>query len=283
MSRLSPLPRSHSRASQAPSDTTFHSFHDAEDQAAAGSSVPVRNRLAMSMPAPATESDRPGSQKMRRQDSGYASITPRPSYSSPRHAASVTGSTHRPRSRRPSIRRSTKSGPVAQIPKPTHPHLFAPRPPSQSRHTAPQLPTFFHFPKFAPAEPEAEEMQLMVDSRLAHDLYSSRAYSSVAQHPDPAALGSEAPIYSLPPQTTHYWTSDRTRRLEYAAIDAASKGVRGWMMRHMVPDCFVPKDRRRIRFEDDRGSVVRHRIDLEVEEKDDTDKCKRRRSWLFSN
>jgi hypothetical protein len=33
----------------------------------------------------------------------------------------------------------------------------------------------------------------------------------------------------------------------------------------MVPDCFIPKDRRRVRFDDDRGSVVRYRLELEVD------------------
>lgn len=73
---------------------------------------------------------------------------------------------------------------------------------------------------------------------------------------------------SPPPQTTHYWTSDRTRRLEYAAIDAASRGVRGWVLRHVVPDCFVSSEsgrRRHLGFDDDGGSVRRYRLDLEIE------------------
>ncbi|PSR84044.1 hypothetical protein BD289DRAFT_334920, partial [Coniella lustricola] len=94
-------------------------------------------------------------------------------------------------------------------------------------------------------------------------LYS---HSKDANHIDeilesPSSLASP----HVPPQTTHYWTSDRTRRLEYAAIDAASRGVRGWIMRNVVPDCFVPKDARRVCFDDDSGSVRRYRLDLEVE------------------
>jgi hypothetical protein len=99
----------------------------------------------------------------------------------------------------------------------------------------------------------------------------------------------EAPAYPLPPQTTHYWTSDRTRRLEYAAIDAASNGVRGWVMRHVVPDCFVPQSKRRVGFEDDRGSVVRYRLELDDREevgveKPDEDEVRVRgwRGWWFS-
>jgi len=92
-----------------------------------------------------------------------------------------------------------------------------------------------------------------------------------------------AETYPPPPQTTHYWTSDRTRRLEYAAIDAASRGVRGWVMRHVVPDCFVPKSKRRVGFEDDRGSVVRYRLELEeIEEGAEKRDRKRRKGWWFS-
>ncbi|GAO16634.1 hypothetical protein UVI_02012550 [Ustilaginoidea virens] len=69
-----------------------------------------------------------------------------------------------------------------------------------------------------------------------------------------------------PPPTTHYWTSDSTRRLEYAAIDAASRGVKGWVRRHLVPDCFTP---RHVAFDDDSGSVRRYRLELEEEDDDD--------------
>lgn len=95
--------------------------------------------------------------------------------------------------------------------------------------------------------------------------------SSSAHHPEPQHTyhhptgGEQTPLSPFPPQTTHYWTSDRTRRLEYAAIDAASRGVRGWVMRNCVPECFVPKERRRVCFDDDTGSVRRYRLDLEIE------------------
>ncbi|KAH6606156.1 hypothetical protein Trco_005309 [Trichoderma cornu-damae] len=80
-----------------------------------------------------------------------------------------------------------------------------------------------------------------------------------------AETSQEAPAASLPPQTTHYWTSDRTRRLEYAAIDAASKGVKGWIRRNLLPDCFVGKGAH-VAFDDDTGSVRRYRLDLEDEQ-----------------
>ncbi|KAJ3578427.1 hypothetical protein NPX13_g2140 [Xylaria arbuscula] len=91
--------------------------------------------------------------------------------------------------------------------------------------------------------------------------------------------------HSPPPQTTHYWMSDHTRRLEYAAIDAASRGIKGWVMKHVVPDCFVPKENRRLTFDDDTGSVRRYRLELELDDDDDNSIKKGKRSrklgWLF--
>ncbi|RCI15941.1 hypothetical protein L249_2528 [Ophiocordyceps polyrhachis-furcata BCC 54312] len=69
----------------------------------------------------------------------------------------------------------------------------------------------------------------------------------------------------LPPQTTHYWTSDRTRRLEYAAIDSAPRGLRGWLRRRLG---FRP---RHISFDDDSGSVRRYRLHLSDDDDDDDD------------
>lgn len=77
------------------------------------------------------------------------------------------------------------------------------------------------------------------------------------------------------PSTIHYWTSDNTRRLEYAAIDAASSGVRGFLVR-LVPDCILPAQKRRTRFfghdgakREKEGSVRRYRLTLPDEiEKD---------------
>lgn len=70
----------------------------------------------------------------------------------------------------------------------------------------------------------------------------------------------------MPPPTTHYWTSDQTRRLEYAAIDAARRGVRGWARRNLVPRCMVPKDGGHLDFDDDSGSVRRYRLDIDESE-----------------
>jgi hypothetical protein len=90
------------------------------------------------------------------------------------------------------------------------------------------------------------------------------------------------PSYPPPPQTTHYWTSDHTRKLEYAAIDNASKGVKGWVLKHVVPDCFVPKENRRLDFEDDTGSVRRYRLELECDEETGKKRGKgKKMGWLF--
>jgi hypothetical protein len=57
-------------------------------------------------------------------------------------------------------------------------------------------------------------------------------------------------------------------------------------MRHVVPDCFIPKDRRHLRFEDDSGSVVRYRLSLEMDEEarkeEETHQQKKRRGWWVS-
>jgi hypothetical protein len=53
----------------------------------------------------------------------------------------------------------------------------------------------------------------------------------------------------------------------------------------MVPDCFIPKNKRRFRFEDDRGSVRRYRLELEAEdsaEKDGLEADKRKKAWWRS-
>ncbi|KAI0994710.1 hypothetical protein K3495_g13471 [Podosphaera aphanis] len=88
---------------------------------------------------------------------------------------------------------------------------------------------------------------------------------------------------SPPPQTIHYWTSHSTRRLEYAAIDAASSGVRGFLVR-LVPDCILPVDARRTRLwrhgdgEDndvsEKGSVRRYRLALPEDNEDKIDEEK---------
>ncbi|PKS10927.1 hypothetical protein jhhlp_002685 [Lomentospora prolificans] len=85
----------------------------------------------------------------------------------------------------------------------------------------------------------------------------------------------------MPPPTTHYWTSDHTRRLEYAAIDAARRGVRGWIRRNLVPDCMAPKDGGHLDFDDDTGSVRRYRLELDDADMAHVAEEKSRRSKWF--
>lgn len=87
--------------------------------------------------------------------------------------------------------------------------------------------------------------------------------ASPASHMEHESMDKMEETYPAPPQTVHYWTSDHTRRLEYAAIDSATQGLRGWLVKHLVPNCFVPQKHRRLRFDDDTGSVRRYRLDLD--------------------
>ena len=85
---------------------------------------------------------------------------------------------------------------------------------------------------------------------------------------DPAQVSEPAPP-PPPPATVHYWTSDSTRRLEYAAIDAANRGVRGFFIK-LVPDCIISPGSRRTKFhsddaDSDAGSVRRYRLVLPEE------------------
>jgi hypothetical protein len=232
MSHLSPeetnLHRSLSAASVAASDTTYHSFLDTERYGPAPAQAVVQVKSPMWKDHDAFQ---PAT--MQRQDSGYESI-PSGSKSGGSHdsgrriSTTSSSSSHRSRTR-PSIRRATRSTP--------NPHtglaaLHSPnRPRSQQRSYS-----YFQFPN--------PELTLGGD-----------------EHSHPVQ-----PLHPPPPQTTHYWTSDHTRRLEYAAIDSASKGVKGWVLKHVVPDCFVPKENRRLDFDDDTGSVRRYRLELDCDD-----------------
>jgi hypothetical protein len=175
--------------------------------------------------------------KMGRQDSGFSDglrsqKSSRPtSSSSTRHAKAKRSST----SSRPSTRRAPRSVPMSAQHRAS---VSAQRPQMRARHTIPDAQAgphqFFHFPTL-------------------HDR---------ALNPEPEALPPP------PPATVHYWTSDSTRRLEYAAIDAANRGVRGFFIR-LVPDCVLSEAARRTKFHDDddsdAGSVRRYRLVLPEE------------------
>ncbi|KAK2033211.1 hypothetical protein LX32DRAFT_118526 [Colletotrichum zoysiae] len=301
MSRLSPFPsfRADSRASVAASDTTYHtcgyqSFNDVELYAP--SSPPSKTpapapassvRGPPPPPPPPTSSSHqdhhhprpdhyphhkdaePETAEMRRQDSGYESLPPRSSFSNPRRASTASSSqssSSHPRSRgRPTIRRAPKTSPYPAAARTSGSSLYHPQ--QQQRHSAHSQPpvTFFHFPAH-PTDLELAARRPREDLELENrGLLPPPGSSSSSAAGARGGEGACAEVASpLPPQATHYWTSDRTRRLEYAAIDAASRGVKGWVRRHLVPDCFVPKEKH-VAFDDDTGSVRRYRLELDEE------------------
>jgi hypothetical protein len=271
MSRLLRHSRRHSKASIA-SDTGYHSFerdglHEPVTQCDSG-------KEAEPLPA---------SYGMHRQDSGYESMTPvsPPTYSRRRSSTSVSSYGSRTRNR-PCVRRAPKSGPVVCTPRDSIQKIRTATCGQGYRQREIEA---YYFPHSA-----SEQHGLPLNDSMGGDGSAAGAATYATDSGSTSGMGSPpssgtATYPSPPPQTTHYWTSDRTRRLEYAAIDAASRGVRGWVMRHMVPDCFIPEDHRRVRFDDDRGSVVRYRLDLDGDDRSQTEGIggtKKRKSWWFS-
>lgn len=294
MASSSPVPRSHSRASCF-TTTTYHSFQDIElrdseprpepnyTSIATGSEPFNKDGDTVSRSRPAWRDDvdkRPDAFKMVRQDSGYESgTTPRTSSSVKRHRTSSKKPSSSPsRSdktpKRPGLRRSGASHPVSHMPgrsslTMSRPTFLTP----QQQQNLNRKNSYFQFPTLENLDQDQDHStRPSVDlAPVILKVNTANLNSENNQSPDPSTsrhrAWSNSPVspFAVPPPTTHYWTSDRTRQLEYAAIDAASKGVRGWIMRNMVPDCFVPRNARRAGFDDDGGSVRRYRIDLEIE------------------
>lgn len=210
------------------------------------------------------------SSQMARQDSGYSDGI-RSSHSSRRTSTSSSHNNrpHQKRTRRPTTHRSSRSSPSTMAaPSNTSTTNLrtssSKRPLIHSRHTAPQTrPSsrpqsqprsqstyqFYQFPTLDPTPPST--------SHQPHQFFH---HSHTQSLPQPVQ-----PQHPHPPPTIQYWTSDSTRRLEYAAIDAASHGIRGFFTK-LVPDCFLPQAARRTRFhggdgaDSDAGSVRRYRI-----------------------
>jgi hypothetical protein len=263
MSRLSPSPsnlyRSQSVVSVAASDTTYHSFYDVAlfEPASPSTTTSVTKAPGPSVVEIKEIQEGPNRKLISRQDSGYESASAytssrsgasqssrRQSAASTTTATSRSGNVMQTQSRsqkRPALHRAVKSTPISRVH--TGQSMNLQPISSYNSHHQPQQysNTYYYFPPpeviSGAAVEEADESQ-------------HRSQGNTPYHPPP-------------PQTTHYWMSDHTRRLEYAAIDAASRGVKGWIMRHVVPDCFVPKDNRRLRFDDDTGSVRRYRLDID--------------------
>lgn len=305
MSPQSPVPRSHSRASAYSTTTyhSFQDIElyepgttpEARDSCTSRLPRPLESRASVRHRSSRKDDFEKQSfaSRMVRQDSGYESSTPsskqykRPrkycasqyatSSPSPKMDSQPRKSSSQTRQQRPSLRRSR---PVTTTM--ARSSLTISRSPQRPQHNDPY--SYFQFP--SPEQLEEQQKRQSVDLApvILHvnkaNQQSSTPSSQDQQQPptdlplppkteapyaQEAAGGTETPLTPLPPQTTHYWTSDRTRRLEYAAIDAASRGVRGWIMRNCVPECFVPRERRRVGFEDDSGSVRRYRLDLEIE------------------
>ncbi|RDL41716.1 uncharacterized protein BP5553_01695 [Venustampulla echinocandica] len=210
------------------------------------------NTIQRSISPPPATSPEVEAIKMDRQDSGFQDgITvsrqtssssrtrrPSPSKSKRRTTNSSTSS-----STRPSTKRASRSAPLA-VTQTRNSTSSGRRPTIHARHTLPQSShsQFYHFPTLTDPQPE----------------------------PEPEASSTPLP----PPSTVHYWTSDSTRRLEYAAIDAASQGLKGFIIK-LVPDCVLPASSRRTRFcegtednDSDLGSVRRYRLTLPEDEKD---------------
>ncbi|KAG6232637.1 hypothetical protein E4U26_004472 [Claviceps purpurea] len=263
------------RHSFALSDTTtrYHSFHDIELQeppsprrsrSRHGGGAEGRAAAALAAchrgttpPAAAARNDartKPSSgtgtgYERKRQDSGYAA---------------QACMTRAPRTR-PSTRRSAKSYPQP-TPSSLPLHARTASAGAQSAHAS-SSPGYFYFPApqlidFAADAQEAEQgdQQLQENHPHHHHHHHHHSESHAESH---LPRGDQQVPLSPPPATTHYWTSDSTRRLEYAAIDAASRGVKGWIRRHLVPECFAG---RHVGFEDDSGSVRRYRLDLDEQD-----------------
>ncbi|KAL5606531.1 hypothetical protein BROUX41_002935 [Berkeleyomyces rouxiae] len=222
---------------------------------------------------------------VKRADSGYGSLhasNPKRSYSSRRSSTALSA---RPTSTSTATLAPATSSPMTKSPSAPSPtpassssskrRMRCPRPQPRSRscylrssrsHQTYRKPTppsnhaasFFHSPSPALSDDATGTgTGLLRSTSLGVPLAPSHFHSHDSDA-DAESLKRELP------QTTQYWTSNRTRRLEYAAIDAASRGVRGWVMRNLVPDCLVPKqNKQHVAFDDDTGSVRRYRLDLD--------------------
>lgn len=238
------------RTSFSASDATYHSFHDIELQEPP-SPPSSRNSKDVSSQA-AGPADHHScirdetlvATEMRRQDSGYAS-----------NMGSRRSSTSISRKTRPTHRTTSASPP--------------PPPSGPTRRSCTRLSTHRSVRSFPQSHRQALQQQQLQQQQVAYFHFPTPDLIELTET-DPADSGDDGEPASpppLPPPTTHYWTSDSTRRLEYAAIDAASRGFKGWVRRNLVPDCFVGP--RPVVFDDDTGSVRRYRLDLDDEGDDE--------------
>ncbi|KFA67646.1 hypothetical protein S40285_04971 [Stachybotrys chlorohalonatus IBT 40285] len=265
----------HQRSRFSASDASYHSFNDIELYEPPSPPKTTRTTTTIALHDDKNDPLPPAAVKMQRQDSGYESHNPTPRTSTSqsrrpsvsRRISSASSHTGGPASSsrgvhrsRPCTRRSTPSYPSPATASP--PPLLLVRS-AQHADMQHQHLSYFHFP--SPEPP------------------SSTSSGGIPTEQPPLSPTSAG----VPPQTTHYWTSDNTRRLEYAAIDAASRGIKGWIRRNVVPDCFVSKESRHVSFDDDTGSVRRYRLELEDDGADGDEVSEKRsrsngrRRWAF--
>ncbi|KAI9650204.1 hypothetical protein NHQ30_000217 [Ciborinia camelliae] len=212
---------------------------------------------------PSAQEFRPA--KMDRQDSGFAeNIAYIPSHLRTSSRPSSKSSSHNPQpslksSRKSSSRSKDCSGPSSSSSS-TRSRSTSKRSRASTSHSRPNISSQHHHSQTLSSP---LQYQFFHFPSLSDDL-SQETSNSAATTPSP------------PPATIHYWTSDQTRRLEYAAIDAASKGIRGLVLR-CIPDCFLPAEKRGTRLceedmrerDDDAGSVRRYRLTMEDEVEDE--------------
>ncbi|KAF7892746.1 uncharacterized protein EAF02_000284 [Botrytis sinoallii] len=202
--------------------------------------------------------------KMNRQDSGYAeNVSYIPSHMRTSSRPSSKSSSHNPR---PSLNASRKSSSRSKD--------------SSSTSSSASSATSRSTPKRCPKSPRTSTSHSRPNvSRHHHSQtlstppqYQYFHFPSLSDDLPQETSNPTSTVAPPPPATIHYWTSDQTRRLEYAAIDAASKGIRGFVTR-CIPDCFLPAEKRGNRFcqedmregDDDAGSVRRYRLVMEDE------------------
>ncbi|RFU36204.1 hypothetical protein B7463_g28, partial [Scytalidium lignicola] len=209
--------------------------------------------------------------KMSRQDSGFDAYAESTTSKDDRRSSSSTSSSRRRHSsKQPGLsKRSSRSS--AQTHRPS-----APRHPSfQSRRMASFCPSTASKASISQQQQQYQFFQFASlitppsDPSSPTNPSSSILFPLSAAEPEPEPM--PEPVLPPPPATVNYWTSDSTRRLEYAAIDAASRGLRGFITK-LIPDCFLPENKRRPRFHEegddedsDAGSVRRYRLALPEE------------------
>ncbi|KAH8808576.1 hypothetical protein F5884DRAFT_858106 [Xylogone sp. PMI_703] len=214
--------------------------------------------------------------EMSRQDSGFDDCeSTRTSKDGSRSSSSTTSSSRRHHS-------SKQTGSSKWSSRSSHR-------PSASRHSsfAKRMASFSPCPASGASIPQQQQQQYQIfqfaslitppsgPSSPSNPSSSFIFPAPVEPEPEPEPVPPPPP----PPATVHYWTSDSTRRLEYEAIDAASRGVRGFIIR-LIPDCFLPEEKRRPRFHEegddddsDAGSVRRYRLALPDEKGLEIEDC----------